>query len=143
MTVNNSGTPTAEEFVLTRPIPVAKFSKVSDFVTGVIAEQPTVVQQKDVETGELLYWKDGNPRYQVILVLATEEIDPEIEEDDGQRRIYVKGQLTAAFRTAMRKAGATVFQVGDKVTVSYVGDGKRTNPRFNPPKVYHVDYVTR
>lgn len=132
---------TANEFLLGGGATSAKFPTVGSSVTGRIVREPEVQQQRDFQTGELKTWNDGKPMQQLQVVLATDERDPEVADDDGERAVYVKGNLLKAVREAIRKAGAKGLDVGGTLTVTYSGDGEVTKRGFNPPKLYTASYV--
>jgi hypothetical protein len=133
--------PSADDFLMGGGVPSAKFPTVGTVVTGRITQEPTVEQQRDYTSGELKFWDDGQPQMQMVVTLATSERSPEINDDDGTRRIYVKGQMKTAVAQAVRAAGARGLEVGGILTVTYSHDGERKNVRFNAPKNYTVEYV--
>lgn len=132
---------TASEFLMGGGTASAKFPQVGATVTGRIVREPEVQQQKDFTTGELKFWNDGKPMQQLQVILATDERDPEVADDDGERAVYVKGNLLKAVREAVRKAGAKGLDVGGTLTVTYSGDGEVTKRGFNAPKLYTASYV--
>jgi hypothetical protein len=134
-------TPSAEDFLLGGSVPSAKFPTPGTTVSGRITERPTVEQQRDYTTGELKWWEDGKPQQQLVVTVATDLRDPEVQDDDGTRRFYVKGQMKNAVAQAVRAAGARGLEVGGVLTVTYSGDGERKNPRFNAPKNFTAQYV--
>lgn len=95
-------------------------------------------QQRDIKDNSLKFWNDGNPMMQLRVVLQTELHDD--DNDDGQRAIYVKGEMQKAVRDAIRNAGASQIEVGGTLAVQYTGDGEKTSPAFNPPKLYRAQY---
>lgn len=117
----------------------AKFEKPGATVTGTVCEEPSMMQQTTPE-GKLKTWDDGNPMLQLVVTLQTAERDPEIEDDDGQRRVYIKGQMRTAVQQALRQARSKSIDVGGTLTVTYTHDGERTNPAFSPPKQYVAVY---
>lgn len=122
-------------------VPSAKFDGIGVSVTGVI-EDIVASQQTDFTTGEPKFWPNGDKMMQVVVTLATDQRDPSITEDDGLRKIYVKGKsLTGAVRDAVRKAGAKGLDVGGRLTVTYTGDGPQEKRGINPPKLYAADYT--
>lgn len=131
----------ADDFLMGGGIPAAKFPAFGAAASGRITEKPTVSQQTDFTTGEPKVWADGSPQLQLVVTLATEQRDAEIPDDDGSRRIYVKGQMKKAVQDAVRKSGAKGLEVGGVLTVTYVGDGEKTNPRFAAPKQYSATYT--
>ncbi|GEM_PF-4196668 len=133
--------PSADDFLMGGGVPSAKFPAIGATVTGRITERPTVEQQRDYTTGELKFWDDGKAQMQLVVTLATSERDPANPEDDGARRLYVKGQLKNAVAQAVRAAGARGLEDGGTLTVTYSHDGVAKNPRFNAPKNFTVQYV--
>lgn len=134
--------PSADDFLMGGGgAPSAKFPAPGAIVGGHITEKPTVEQQRDISTGEKKFWKDGNPQMQLVVTVQTEERDPEVEEDDGRRRIYVKGAMKNAIADAVRAAGARGLEVGGVLAVTYTHDGQATQRGFNPPKQYTAQYT--
>ncbi len=133
--------PSADDFLMGGGVPSAKFPAIGSTVSGRITERPTVEQQRDFTTGDLKFWDDGKPQMQLVVTLATNERDPENPEDDGTRRLYVKGQMKNAVASAVRAAGARGLEVGGTLTVTYARDGQKSNPRFNAPKNFDAQYV--
>lgn len=133
--------PTADDFLMGGSIPSAKFPTIGATVTGRITTQPTVEQQRDYTTGEPKFWDDGKPQMQMVVTLATSDRDPDVQDDDGTRRLYVKGQMKNAIAQAVRAAGARGLEVEGVLAVKYVRDGEKKNPRFNAPKEYAARYT--
>lgn len=122
--------------------PSAKFPVLGYENAGRIVGKPTVEQQRDYDTDEPLYWADGKPRWQIVVTLATGERDPEISDDDGVRRLFIKGQMKTAVQAALKTAKADGLEDGGHLTVTYTADGAQPNPKKNPPKQYTARYVT-
>ena len=59
-------------------------------VTGII-ENVTANQVRDFQTKQPAFWNDGSPRLQVLVTIDTGIIDPNVEDDDGRRTVYIKG----------------------------------------------------
>ncbi|MFD7794366.1 hypothetical protein [Streptomyces sp. NPDC059759] len=121
--------------------PTAKFPNPGTSVGGRITEKPTVEQQRDISTSEPKFWSDGNPMMQLVVTVQTEERDPEIEDDDGRRRLFVKGQMKNAVADAVRAVGGRGLEVGGTLTVTYSHDGQAKQRGFNPPKQYTATYA--
>ena len=118
----------------------AKFETIGTAITGVI-DDLAASQQTDFTTGEPKTWPNGDPMMQVVVTLATDQRDPDVTDDDGLRKVYVKGKsLTAAVRDAVRRAGAKGLEKGGTLTVTYVGDGVAERRGINPPKLYSAAY---
>ncbi|GAA2457205.1 hypothetical protein [Streptomyces macrosporus] len=133
--------PSADEFLMGGGVPSAKFPTIGTTVAGRITERPTVEQQRDYTTGELKFWDDGKPQMQLVVTVQTDQRDPSVEDDDGTRRLYIKGQMKTAVAQAVRAAGARGLEVGGILSVTYARDGERKNPRFNAPKNFTAVYT--
>jgi hypothetical protein len=134
--------PTADDFLMGGGgAPTAKFAAPGASVGGRITEKPTVEQQRDISTGEKKFWSDGNPMMQLVVTVQTNERDPEVEDDDGKRRIFVKGQMKQAVADAVRAVGGRGLEPGGTLTVTYSHDGEVKQRGFNPPKQYRAQYV--
>ena len=130
---------TAEQFLMGGGVASAKFEAPGDTVSGIIDEAPEVRQQTDIGTGEPVFWPSGDPKMQLIVTLQTNLRDN--NDDNGKRRIYVKGKsLTEAVREAVKKTGARGLEVGGTLSVTYTGDGQASRG-FNPPKLYTATYA--
>lgn len=131
----------ANDFLMAGGTTSAKFPSPGTTVAGTIAREPEVQQQRDFTSGELKFWDDGKPMQQLQVILATDERDPATPDDDGQRAIYVKGNMLKAVREAVRKAGAPGLAVGGRLSVTYTGDGEASKRGLNPPKLYAATYT--
>ncbi|WP_309049271.1 hypothetical protein [Streptomyces sp.] len=121
--------------------PTAKFPTPGTVVGGRITEPPKVEQQRDIQSGEQKFWGNGDPMMQLVVTVQTDQRDPAIEDDDGRRRIFVKGQMKNAVSDAVRQAGARGLEVGGTLHVRYTHDGEQKNRGFSPPKQYAAKYV--
>lgn len=129
----------ANDFLMSGGTTSAKFPEIGATVTGSIIREPEVQQQRDFQTGEPKFWDDGKPMQQLQVVLSTDQRDPENPDDEGERAVYIKGQMQKAVREAVRKSGAKGLAVGGKLTVTYTADGEAKG-RLNPPKIYAAAY---
>ncbi|WNM67548.1 hypothetical protein SEA_SHADOW1_70 [Mycobacterium phage Shadow1] len=118
----------------------AKFANHGDTVGGPIAVEPEQRQQTDMKTGEGLEWKDGSPRMQLVVTVQTDLNDPEVEDDDGLRRLFVKGEMRKAVQKAVIAAGAKGLDVGGQLFVTYIGDGEKKG-NLSAPKLYRAEYI--
>ncbi len=133
--------PTAEDFLLGSGAKSASFLEVGTIVEGTIVEAPTLQQQKDINTGALKFWDDGNPMMQLVAKVQTADRDADDKDDDGIRAIYIKGNMKTAVADAVRKAGAKGLTVGGTLKVCYTGDGVASKKGFNPPKEYKAQFI--
>lgn len=120
--------------------PSAKFPTVGTIVKGEIVRVDEQ-QQQDYKTGALKTWDDGSPMMQHVITLRTDERDPEVPNDDGERRVFAKGLMQKAITQAIRDSGANKTQIiGGILAVQYSGDGEPSKPGFNPPKLYVAQF---
>ena len=131
-------------FLAPSGIPACKFPTIGTTVTGEIIAPPEVQQQTEIGTGKPLTFDDGKPRMQLVITIQTDLRDPEIDDDDGKRRVFVTGTKASeggGMLGAFKRAGITDPQVGGTLTVTYTHDGARTSPAYSPPKQYEVKYA--
>lgn len=116
------------------------FPTVGTTITGTIVGEPVVRDATDPATGEVQTWKDGNPKKVLVVTLQTDLRDH--PEDDGQRSVWIStvGQKKAV-GDAVVAAGRRGLDPGGKLTLTFTGLGEKTNPAFNPPKVFAAQYV--
>ena len=128
----------ANSFLMASGAASAKFEAIGATVTGTVVDFD-MRDQTDFTTGKPLTWDDGNPRKQLVVTLQTEEqTEP---DDDGKRRLFIKGQMQGAVRDAVQKAGANGLAKGGTLTVQYYADGEQAKRGFNPPKLYRAKYA--
>jgi hypothetical protein len=131
----------ANEFLLAGGVTSAKFETPGISVSGTITRPPEVQQQRELDTGKPKFWEDGKPRQQIVIHLQTTSRDPEVDDDDGIRALYVRGNMLKAVREAVRKHGAGAkLDTGGVLTVTYTGDGERKSG-LNAPKLYSAVYT--
>lgn len=95
-------------------------------------------QTRDYTTDAPETWDDGSPKMQIRIVLQTDQRDPAIEGDDGQRAVYVKawGDQLKALREALRAAGMKSLETGAHMRVALVGTKPSDNPKFSDQKIW-------
>ena len=110
-----------------------KFANVGDTVSGTIIKEPTVEQQRDIDSGKPRTYDDGNPMLQMVVTLQTDLRDD--AEDDGVRRLFVRSGLRTAVQKAVQDAGVDSLDVGGELNdVTHTGlDGRK--------KLYRATYV--
>lgn len=119
----------------------AKFKTIGTIVKGFIIAEPKSQQQRDLDTGEVRTFSNGDPMWQIVVTLATEERDPSNPEDDGVRSLYVKGQMFNAVRDAVRASGAKGLAVDGFLAVQFASEGEPKKKGFNPPKLFRAAYT--
>lgn len=121
--------------------PSAKFATVGTTIKGTVISAEDA-QQTDFDSGKPKFYEDsGKPMMQVVISVQTDDRDPEIPNDDGERRIFCKGQMLSALKAALRSAGMdshTFRRGGALIAVQYTGDGEPSKRGLNPPKQFAV-----
>lgn len=135
---NQQQTPDPNDFLMGGGVPSFKFETVGQVAKGPILELG-MQQQRDFATGKPKYWDDGNPMMQLRVVIATDERDPEITDDTGERALYIKGESQKAVRQAIKDAGAKTIEVGGILALAFTGLGDKKD-QLNPPKLYRAQY---
>lgn len=125
------------DFLMQGGVPAAKFDAIGVMIKGEVLSAE-VRDQTDFQSGAVLTWQDGSPRKQLVITLATDDVDPDIEGDDGARRIYAKGQMLNAIRQAVRAHGG--IAEGGKLAVKFIKEEPSKTRGFNPTKVYQAWY---
>lgn len=117
-----------------------KDAKVGDAYTGTITNLETA-QVRNFETGDPEFWEDGNPKLQIVVTLATDYLDPDVEGDEGNRKVYLFGQKLQAAKQAMKEAGVTKLEKGHIFTIKYAGEKPSSNKKYNNVKLYEITLV--
>lgn len=99
----------------------------------------TISNQTKMGTGEVLTWQDGSPRKQMSVLLQTaERADP---QDNGQRQLFIKGDLPRATREAFQAVGASDLSEGGWLYAAWVDEKPAKAAGYNPQKVYKAIYA--
>jgi hypothetical protein len=123
-------------------LPSAKFDVQGKVIGGRITRVGDPMQQRDMATGQPQTWDDGKPKLQLPIDVQTDERDPEVPGDTGQRTIYVKGDLKRAITEALRKAGVQgAPKVGGVLEVAWTGIEAAKTRGFNDKKLYSARYT--
>jgi hypothetical protein len=126
----------AADAFLAPVIPGAKFEDVGTSVTGIVVGA-NLGNQTDID-GNVKTFDSGEIRTQLIITLQTAEAED--DEDDGLRKLYVKGFMVKPFRNEMKRNKVPGVRPGGKLTVTYVADGEVTKKGYSAPKLFEVAY---
>jgi hypothetical protein len=110
-------------------------------VGGAIIRPPQVRQQTDFDSGKPKFFDNGDPMMQIVVQVQTDLRDPADTSDDGVRAFYLKGQMQAAVRDAVREVGAKGLEVGGTLFVRYLRDEPNSRGRGKDKKVYAAKYT--
>ncbi len=116
----------------------AKFTQHEDEVDGSIISLETR-QQTDFDSNALLFWDDGKPRMQLVVTISV-AVEPEDQDDDLIRKLYVRGQMTQAVRKAVLDVGERGLAVNGRLFVRYVADGEPKRAGMSGAKQYIAKY---
>lgn len=128
------------EFLDGGGLPTAKF-QVGTLWRGQITDLE-VTQQREYNPkgpGAKKTWPDGNPMMQLVITIQTDVRDPEIEDDDGRRRIFVDGKRKREAVTAARNASGAKLAKGGMIAIKCTGE-EQAEPGMNPAKLYAAEY---
>jgi hypothetical protein len=122
-----------------------KGKSIGAFVEGTLLESRSQ-QQREYKgegkpPGEPLFWKDGNPRMQLVLTIQTDERDPADERDEGARDVYLPsfGDTFKRILRAVQATGGETLEDGARVRVTWIsgagvtGDGRQFGFDYAPP----------
>lgn len=109
--------------------PTAKLSQPGDEVAGIIYKMERR-NETDDEDNVIMDPRTGKPKPLLVLHLITKLRDPEIEGDDGTRRLWLKGNGLWAFQNAVREVGVGVKPRVGGVIREWV-DSLKPNPNRN------------
>jgi len=130
----------ANALLMGNSIPSCTFHEIGVTHEGTITALD-VKQARKFGTQDPDFWPDGQPKMQVVVTMQTTENDPEVENDNGMRRLYVASKgMKAAITGAVKKAGATGLAVGGTLGVRYTRDDPEGKNPANLPKMYGVKY---
>lgn len=121
------------------PSAFTKYDPPGTTVTGTITEKPELRQQTDPKDSSLKFWDDGKPMMQLIVVIQTTKRDN--PDDDGLRRLYVKGRLQKAVKEAVAKAGASFLEIGGTLSVTFTHEDEPKNKVLSGAKNYTAQYT--
>lgn len=119
----------------------ASFPTIGTTYSGAITDTPVETQRTDIKDGTPLTWDNGKPITQLEVKIQTGNPDENDPDDDGVRKLYIKGKsMTNAVRDAVKAAGSKKLEVGGRLTVTYIDNGVSSTKGFTPPKLYSASY---
>lgn len=121
-------------------IPSASFLRKGDSHEGTILETK-IRQQTDAKTREPKFFKDGSPMNALVVVLQTDEIDDEIEDDDSRRQVWVKFKMRDAVAAACKEAGVEGLRPGGYLTLTMTKQDRPTSAGMSGVKHYEATYT--
>ncbi len=116
-----------------------KFGRtVGTSVSGMLVEDPQLVQQRDFDTKEPVFWPSGDPKMQVVLTLDTGL--SEGPNDDGLRKLYLSSRKQLeALGKAVAAEGVAEPKAGGQFKMTFTGWGE-PGLKGGAPKLYEATY---
>jgi len=122
---------TTDEFVVTgAPNAFPKGTPIGAKAKGRITNREKR-QSTDID-GKALTWDNGQPRMEWVITLATA---------DGDRRLFAKGNMLKAIKTAVVKAGQNSLDLGADLEVIRTGQDKPTRAGVDGAWTYDATYT--
>lgn len=106
---------------------------------GGVVKSKVVANQTKIGTGELLTYADGAVRKQLIVTVQTTERSD--ATDDGERRLFLKGDMVRAARSAFKSAGAADIEIGSWLYMAWTNDKPAKQVGFSAQKLYEALYA--
>jgi hypothetical protein len=133
----------ANELLMRGGVPSARFPTIGASVEGIIVREPYTVHRREYMTRKLMFWDDGSPQEQVVVLLASNERQPNVPHDNGVRALYLRyGNRMRAVQDAMYAAGVFTLEVGGWLKQTYTGDAAPTEDTGGKPaKLWVAQYV--
>lgn len=131
----------ANSLIMGSSLPSCAFHEIGVAHEGTIAALDVMQARVFGKPDVLDFWKDGQPKMQAVITLKTDERDPEIDNDNGLRRLFVSSKnMRNAIAGAVKKCGASGLAVGGTLGVKYIRDDPDGKNKANLPKVYGAKY---
>ena len=132
----------ANDLLMSGGVPWASFQAIGDSVSGPLTGEPTTQQARDFDSGALKFWDDGEPIMEIVYVLATGQVDPLVDDDNGDRKVVLNSaHKKAAVRAAVKAAGAKGVHTGGVLTLTYSGQDDPKKKGSQGAKQFQATYV--
>jgi hypothetical protein len=152
------GTVDDDDFLMAGGGVSCQFPKKGDSYTGTIVKSGRARPQTDPESGDVKTFKSGDVRQTKPVTLVCENPKgrwdkdameyTDIEDDNGERVLWVQGSMKNAVRDAILKAfkesgvkSKPGLELGGLLTVTYSSSIPSGKKGVNPTKVYTAEYV--
>lgn len=134
MTQPQNNAPSPDDLLFGSGAKSYSFKTIGETLEGILVGKDAQ-HKTDFVTKEKKYYSDGNAIYQLVLTLKTELRNPEIEDDDGTRRVFCSPQLKTEVARAISAAGGKALTLGAKFRITFV---REVPAQGNPKKEYSV-----
>lgn len=111
-----------------------------DFVQGLIYKYKKTEERDD--DGNVVCWPGStDPKPQIILWLKTDLRDPEITNDTGARRLWMKGNALWVLKNYLKDNQLGAPKVGGKIRLEVVNLKPNSDRKKQPMKEHAVKYA--
>jgi len=129
------------DFLMGGGAPSARFPTKGTRIAGEVLATPETRQQTDMATKAPKFYKNGDPMMSVVVRIQTDIRDPNIPNDDGERRCFVKGRALKALRETVKAAGAKRIEPGGFFSMTWTDSLLPTGGLPEGEKVYRFEYT--
>jgi len=98
------------------------------------------VQRVDFKTRLPLFYEDKKPQMQIVVTGETSERNPDNPDDNGLRKMYIKGQARQAVRDAVIAASAQGLENGGALALQWYDDKPPEQVGMSPQKLHKAQY---
>lgn len=119
--------------------PSAKLSNIGDSVQGVIYRMERQTEKDDDGNEVLNEW--GKPKPVFVAHLITALRDPANPDDDGSRRVWMKGNALWTFKEFLKVNNIRAPKVGGRLKLTVSGLKPATSALRKPQKLHDVMYA--
>lgn len=122
-------------------VPTAGFTRKGDRHEGVILDKKIRQQTEVGKSRKLKFFPDGSPMNALVVILQTDEIDDDIEDDDGRRQIWLEFKKRDAVAEACKAAGVKGIRIGGYLAMTMTGQEKPKEVGLSGAKLYEAEYT--
>lgn len=111
--------------------------EIGDVAGGVIFKMERLEERDDNGNTKLNEW--GKPKPLFVAWIMTDLRDPENPDDDGSRRLWIKGNALYELKTYLRENGLGAPKVGGQIFIKLIG--KKPSGKPQPMKLHAAKYI--
>jgi hypothetical protein len=116
----------------------AKLSRPGDTAEGIIYKMDRLAETDD-DGNVVMDPRTNKPKPLLVFHLITKQRNPEVEDDDGTRRLWAKGNLLWSIQNALREQGLKP-RLGGMLRSRVDSLKPNTNPKRKPMKQHVSQY---
>lgn len=118
----------------------AKFEQIGDSVEGTVVSAE--LKPSTEPGGKPRLFPDGNPQFDFVFMIQTDQRDPDIQNDDGIRSVWMRsfGDDKKAILDAVTAAGDDDVNQGGWLKITLTGTVPAKTPGYAPRKIRSAEY---